>query len=517
MKNILKTILLVGVTAVTVASCDLDLRPKSAIVFDEDKPFFTSVTDIESFRNGVLASYRAVQYGSFTQSTEVMCDGFNALISYGNNYGSIHRTDATFTTSDSYAESMWANHYSVIKNYNIAMEQADHIIDPDSEFYNEELAPYAEWLKGTAQFCRASSYLMLARHFGPDYDPDTAEEDLCVPLVLKYDQYEKPFRATMAEVYAQIDWDLSEAQKLLEGKIQPGAPRSADVTVDAIKALKARMYLDMEEYADAAKMADEVISSEAGYALSATLAEMDAEFNDDSGKEAIIQLYASKAEGIVGNTIYTQVNRDAKGKYFQPYYIPSKKLIDAYSMNDLRFRTWFSNNLYPVFANGTRYKNIYTFIKYLANWSLEPGTENAGDPETGAHAAKPLMISEMYLISAEANLLDNNLMKSRASLNALQTARGASLTSATMENIKLEWFKETVGEGLRLSCLKRWGDGFAGRPAQSAALEANIVNTGTYFDERTIDPDAHVLVWPVPSYELKLNRNLVQNPGYGAE
>lgn len=517
MKNIIKNILLVGAVAALFASCDLELRPTSAIVVDEDKPFFTSASDIESFTNGVLSSYRAVQYGSYTQSTEVMCDGFNALISYGNNYGSIHRTDATFTTSDSYAESMWANHYAVIKNYNIAIEQAEYILDPESEYYNEDLVYDAEVLKGIAQFCRASSYLILARHFGPDYDENTASEDLCVPLVLKFDVNEKPFRATVADVYSQIDWDLEEAADLLEGKVfrglpLQGSPRSEVVTIDAINALKARYYLDIDDYASAAKMADAVINSPAGYALSSSPSEMVAEFDSDSGNEPILQLYATKSEGVVGNTIYTQVSRDAKGKYFQPYYIPSQKLIDAYSQNDLRFRTWFSNNKYPIFANGARYNNIYTFIKYLGNPNLTNGSL-----ESGAHAAKPITISEMYLISAEAHCMDGNTMKARIALNELQSARGAQPTAATMENIKLEWFKETVGEGLRLSCLKRWGDGFEGRPAQTAALNANIVNTGEYFDERTIEPDDHVLLWPVPSYELKLNKNLVQNPGYGAE
>jgi len=512
MKNILKNIFLVGTVSALVASCDLELRPTSAIVFDENKPFFTNASDIESFANGVMASYRAVQYGSYTQSTEVMCDGFNALISYGNNYGSIHRTDATFTTSDSYTETMWANHYAVIKNYNIAIEQAEYILDEDSEYYNEELVPYAEYLKGIAQFCRASSYLTLARHFGPDYDENTASEDLCVPLVLKFDVNEKPSRATVADVYSQIDWDLTEAAQLLEGKVLQGTPRSVDITIDAINALQARYYLDIDDYSSAAKMADAVIASQAGYKLASSASEMDAEFNMDSGSEPIIQLFATKAEGIVANTIYTGVSRDASGKYFQPYYIPSQKLIDAYSQNDLRFRTWFSNNMYPIFANGARYKGIYTFIKYLGNPNLTNGSL-----ESGAHAAKPLMISEMYLISAEANCMEGNTMKAKTSLNALQTARGAQPTSPDMENIKLEWFKETVGEGLRLSCLKRWGEGFEGRPAQTAALNANIVNTGEYFDERVIKANAHVLVWPVPSYELKLNKNLVQNPGYGAE
>ena len=274
MKNILKNIFLVGTVSALVASCDLELRPTSAIVFDENKPFFTNASDIESFANGVMASYRAVQYGSYTQSTEVMCDGFNALISYGNNYGSIHRTDATFTTSDSYTETMWANHYAVIKNYNIAIEQAEYLLDEDSEYYNEELVPYAEYLKGIAQFCRASSYLTLARHFGPDYDENTASEDLCVPLVLKFDVNEKPSRATVADVYSQIDWDLTEAAQLLEGKVLQGTPRSADITIDAINALQARYYLDIDDYSSAAKMADAVIASQAGYKLASSASEM---------------------------------------------------------------------------------------------------------------------------------------------------------------------------------------------------------------------------------------------------
>ena len=41
--------------------------------------------------------------------------------------------------------------------------------------------------------------------------------------------------------------------------------------------------------------------------------------------------------------------------------------------------------------------------------------------------------------------------------------------------------------------------------------------TGEYYDERVMEADEHVLLWPVPSYELKLNSNLEQNDGYSAE
>lgn len=503
MKNTIKNIFLGGAIAAMLMSCDMNLIPTTAIVFEEDEPVFKSENDIMQFYNGVMASYRSVQYGVFTQSSEVMCDGFNATIGFGNNYGSIHRTDASFTTSDSYPESMWASHYSAISNYNIAIEQADLVED-------EALVPYAELLKGTALFCRASSYLTLARHFGPAYDYDTAEDELCVPLVLVYDQYEKPARNTVQEVYDQIGWDLDDAMDLLKGKVYEGEVRSLTPTLDAVKAMMARYYLDIQEYDDAAKMAVAVINSEAGYKLASSANEMNAEYLRDSGSEPIIQLFASLSEGAKGNTIFTQVSKDREGKYFQPYYIPSQKLIDAYSTGDLRFTTWFSNSMYPIFTNGARHEGIYTFIKYYDNPNLRTGSV-----ETGAHAAKPIMISEMYLIAAEAYAMDEKAFQAKTYLNELQTARKATLTDGSMKNIKNEWFKETVGEGMRLTCLKRWGDGFDGRAAQKKA--GDIVMTGEYYDERVMEADEHVLLWPVPSYELKLNSNLEQNDGYSAE
>ena len=459
MKNTIKNFFLGGAIAAMLMSCDMNLVPTTAIVFEEDEPVLKSENDIMQFYNGVMASYRSVQYGVFTQSSEVMCDGFNATIGFGNNYGSIHRTDASFTTSDSYPESMWASHYSAISNYNIAIEQADLVED-------EALVPYAELLKGTALFCRASSYLTLARHFGPAYDYDTAEDELCVPLVLVYDQYEKPARNTVQEVYDQIGWDLDDAMDLLKGKVYEGEVRSLTPTLDAVKAMMARYYLDIQEYDDAAKMAVAVINSEAGYQLASSANEMNAEYLRDSGSEPIIQLFASLSEGAKGNTVFTQVGKDREGKYFQPYYIPSQKLIDAYSTGDLRFTTWFSNSMYPIFTNGARHEGIYTFIKYYDNPNLRTGSV-----ETGAHAAKPIMISEMYLIAAEAYAMDEKAFQAKKYLNELQTARKATLTDGSMKNIKNEWFKETVGEGMRLTCLKRWGDGFDGRAAQKKAAD----------------------------------------------
>lgn len=501
MKNILKYFIVGGAAVTMLSSCDLNLLPTTSIAYEEGSELFLNENDIAAFQNGVMASYRAVQYGVYTQTTEVQCDGFNATIDYGNNYGSIHRCDQTLTPGDYDTEAMWENHYYAIKNYNIAIANADNV--------KEELKASASVLKGIALFCRASSYITLTRHFGNAYNPSTAATDLSVPLVLKYDQLEKPARATVKAVYDQIIADLEEAEALLANV--PGQVRAQLPTVDAVKALKARYYLDVQDYTNAAETAEAVIASAAGYKLASTPEEMVAEYTNDAGTEPIVQLYASISEGAKGNTVFTSVGNDDKvGKYFAPYFIPSSLLVNAYEADDLRFATWFTNSLYPVKMSGSYYEGVYVFTKYLDNPAL-----HSGSVETGAHAAKPLLISEMYLIAAEAYAKSNNAGAAQTVLNALQAARQATVTSGSLENIKKEWFRETVGEGLRLACIKRWGDGLAVRTEQPGV--DYLIMTGEYYNQRALSADSHYLNWPVPSYEIKLNSNLVQNPGYSAE
>ena len=80
MKNTIRTFI-AGVTALVVlASCNLELAPTTSVVYDDDTPLFQTEEDIQSFLYGVLASYRALCSGSFDQSSDVMCDYFNATL-----------------------------------------------------------------------------------------------------------------------------------------------------------------------------------------------------------------------------------------------------------------------------------------------------------------------------------------------------------------------------------------------------------------------------------------------------
>lgn len=498
MKRIFKSIAITVSAVAVLASCDMNLVPIDSITYEEGGQLIQTQANLTALENGILSSFRSIQMGEYVITSELMMDGFNATLDYGNNYGGIHRVTANdFTSGDYYVQDYWHYNYSAIKNYNILIAAA--------ETANEELKDNVNIVLGEALFFRAWSYLNLARHFGKAYNASSAANDLCVPLVLVYDQSEKPARATVAEVYAQIKKDLDQAATLLAGV--KGAARAEKPTIDAVNALLARYYIDLGDYSNAATYAHKVIDG-GTYALAKTAKEMEAEYVNDNGKEPIYQVYGNlSTEGTNANSLWTYYTADtAHGQVFKPYYIPTQKLIDSYEKDDLRLAAWFDNNEY-VQINGSYYQgDFYVFTKYWGNPALTSNLRN------GRQLPKPLMIGEMYLIAAEAELAAGNAAAAKADLNALQAARGASETEATVETVRNEWFRETVGEGLRMVTMKRWGLGYEGRPMQPGA--ANALNQGTDYELKVLPASDHHFCWPVPSIEMNINSNLVQNPGY---
>ena len=506
MKNIFSKILVFGAASLLLAACEMNLNPTTAIVYDENEAVIQKASDLTAFESNILANFRGTQGGFYYLLSDVMCDAFNAAEGYGNNYGPIHRTNKDFTASDQDVEAFWGNYYIVIKNYNIAINAANTI-------ENAELRNEAKIMKGEAFLFRAYTYLQLARHFGKDYDPATAATDLCVPLVTVYDQAARPSRASVQEIYDQIGKDLDSAAVLLAGV--PGAPLAQKPTIDLVKAMQARYYLDIENYTKAAELAQGLIDSGL-YPLATTKAGLEDVYVKDKGTEAIVQMYASKDESPNTLDAYTGFGSVAGvGNVFRPYFLPSKKLVDSYEASDFRGQLWLTNTtgtkLY-INAAAHGYADLYVFVKYFGN-----GQYTANGLPNGGTAIKPVKMDEIYLIAAEAYLKAGDNAKAKTALNALQTSRGATATVASEATIQDEWFKETVGDGLRMSCLKRWGVGFADRAAQPTALTNKLVVTGDYFELKKADPKTdHYFQWPVPSYEIQVNSNLEQNPGYAA-
>ena len=507
MKNMKRNIIRLFAAAASLSvliSCNLDLYPISSIAYDEDAVLIENATNLSAIENGILSSYRSLQNGDNMIVEDLMFNAFNATVDFGNNYGAVHKTDYNFTSSDYDVEDFWSSHYTAIKNYNIAIANtAEGVVGDD-------IAAAAKLVQGEAYFFRAAAYLQLVRHFAKAYS-SSASSDPGVPVVLVYDQNELPARASVAEVYAAIKADLDQAASIL-GNVA-GSAGAQKPTIDAINALYARYYLDIADYSNAAAYAHRVIDS-GKYKLASTLEDMKNVYVYDNKMESIYQCFINMSE-FTGNTVtcFTLENTDSKyTNVFRPYYLPSQTLMDQYEADDLRLGAWFDNTT-AVLLSGNYFNvpdapSFYCFVKLRGNWDLTTSTVVLN----GRNAPKPFKIAEQYLIAAEAEFKAGNANAATADLNAIQAARGASLTSATMENIQNEWFKETVGEGLRLSCLKRWGTGFNGRPCQPSA--ENVVQQGDVFLGKVFSNTDYHFQWPIPAHEMNINKNLVQNEGF---
>ena len=519
MKKFVNYIFAVVTATALLSSCDLDLFPNGSISYDENGALFTDAKELGYLENGLYSSYRSGFYGEYSIAEEVMGDGFNASADFGNNYGGVHRVDDNLNPGDYYIRDFWSNRYTAIKNYNVLITGVENLPEEYAS-----LGKDAQKVKGEAYFFRASAYLDLIRHFSAQYDATTASAaNSGVPLVLVYNQQEKPARATTQEVYDQIKADLDSAYANLSGVA--GAISSQKITVDAVNALYARYYLDIKDYTNAASKAEAVINSAAGYKLSGSVKDFQNEYLNDKGTEAVIQLYASLSENGSGtNDVYTymgsskdEVSENANGRYFnKPYFFPSQKLIDLYDDTDLRYQCWFTvngkNNLtgetIPAFIVNAYTTDVIIFTKYIGNPEL---TSSAA--LNSRQKVKPVLIGEMYLIDAEAKFRGGNLTEALTALQSLQTQRGAQPAAGITDTILYnEWMKETVGEGHRLSTIKRFGAGYTERYNQPAA--SNLIMMGANYQQKSLSATDYHLNWPIPTNDIQTNPNIIQNPGY---
>jgi len=489
MKNIFKTTL-VAAMALLIASCELDLTPSTSI---SQSDAFQSIDDAAKFDNGLAHRYRTCFYGIFSYTNEVQSEYFNASVDFGNRNGQPHRSDENFTADEYNMRDIWQYSYLLVVNINNLLENIDKL-----ELSGDEQAE-ANIYKGNAHFYRASIMHELVRRYAPMYNPSSASSDLGVPVITSIDLGLKPSRNTVAEVYTQIASDIAAAKQLLAGV--EGEAGAIKPTIDAVKALEARVALYKQDWATAASVSAELIGS-GKYALAATAEDMEAEWVNDSGAECMLQLYTDLAEtsGTQANDVF--LGYSTKIFKYAPDFIPTQTTIDWYEESDLRGQVWFKE--LPVYLSSTDY-TLKLFTKYWGNPEYETAPNRAY-----MQRPKIFRLGEMYLINAEANAMNGDAAAAKEAINALQEARGASLTEGTMDAIKAEWKKEIIGEGYIIDCYKRWNEGYSGRIPQNI----NTVQQGPSFNEKECPAGFQKFVWAIPDEERKVNDNLVQNPGW---
>ncbi|MFT3978979.1 MAG: RagB/SusD family nutrient uptake outer membrane protein [Ferruginibacter sp.] len=490
---------ILGISAVlALGSCDkkLDLYPYSSIEITQS---FKTMADAKAWDNAFYSALRGRVYGSYAIGQDVQADYLNASLDYGNRNGNPHRWGTSFLASDGLLSGVWLGYYSALKDINLCIEKLP-TIPTTTTAEADQLKRYI----GDAYLARAYYYSELVVRFADAYTPASASTDLGVPLVLTYDINAMPARATMAEVYTQIQADIDLAKANITAA---GAAGANLFNKDVITALEARVKLNKQDWQGALTAANTLVTA-ATYPLITSQATLQNMWTNDFGQETIFQVFVSRPNELSNaNSIYWGYN-PANGKY-TPDFIPTQSIINLYDNADIRKGVYFRT--LPVIVQGVDYTNIALVSKYPGNPSLYVGNTNY------AQAPKIFRVAEQYLIAAEAaaQLGGANEATALTRLNALRTARGlTALTGLTgtplMTAIQEERTRELAFEGFRLWDLKRWHLGFTrGTPQNLGPIQQ-----GANFNLLTIAADDDKFTWGIPQNDATINPNIVQNSGW---
>ncbi|MCR6504948.1 RagB/SusD family nutrient uptake outer membrane protein [Bacteroides muris (ex Fokt et al. 2023)] len=491
------------------ASCDMDKKPYGSL---DDQTAIQTLNDCKRFRNGLYSSMRSITAGSWVNSQEIQMDIFQGIIGNGNQVGTF--ANGTILSSDQTIESMWSSIYSVINSANYIIEKMEKLSGSDG--WSQEQMVELNRYNGEAHFVRAYCYYWLVDHFCETYSSVNAQAPAKgVPLVTVYyptaDRAVYPSRSTQDESYKLIAEDLDVAYTALKafesGDNVPSA-NSFYLTSNVVLALQARIALLKGDNTTALSKAEEVIGMSA-YSL-CSIDKYAAMWSTDESSEVIFRPFMSNSElgSATGGSYFLSANEESA------WYIPSYSMLEMYGENDIRFDVFFK--IYEKLTSNGTSALAYVFNKFPGNEALKTGAQ-----PNFVNMMKPFRLSEMYLVAAEAAAANNDVTKANKYLNDLRANRIAgyeneNLTgNALTQAIRDERLRELIGEGFRLSDLRRWNEGFTRDSSYpiSRDVEDFFVNAGK---ELSYQPGDYRMVWPIPATEIQSNPQLdgQQNPGY---
>lgn len=503
---------LLASVALITSSCDMNTTNFGVIDMDNA---IESKADAQKFLNGIYGNLRGCTAGGYVAYTDIQMDKFVGTIGNGNRLGQIAKAQILATNQE--ITPQYSGLYGNIGATNYFIPEAEKLLE-DPEITDEDKTEI-NYMIGCAKFARAYYYWYLLDHFCETPSAtnlDTPAKGL--QLVTVYhpsaDRSTYPGRSTIREAIKLIDDNLAEAYTAIKayenaGNMQYVGPNAAFLISYAVEALQARMALICGDNATALAKAEDVINS-GHYALTEAADYANMWINDE-GDELIFVPFGDQQEGAPT----TGVNWVTNNSKTTSDYIPTPDALVGYSNGDVRFDAFFS--VYRMTIAGIQVQ-AYAFTKYPGNPTLNTGSTNAM-----RNKPKPFRLSELYLIAAEAAAATNATAKANDYLNALCSKRiqgyqdvnlsGSNLVDAIREERALE----LIGEGFRMSDLRRWNESFV-RTCDFSLIGAPGINDivdPAYVGVR-YNQGANMFIWPIPYDEMAVNPQLEgqQNPGY---
>ena len=490
-----------GILILSFASCKKDYLETAPTDQVDNSAVFTTTSNANTSLSGIYR-YMFERYGSQNQpgvggillNSEFMGDdiGHQTANWYSNEAGSwlSHRTDNSSLVSYSYRL-----FYRIIGNANYIIDNIATVTGSDAD---------KNKIKAEALTLRAYGHYFLVQMFAKRYDA-TAKPNvqLGVPLMLSSSDSNKP-RATVEEVYAQINKDLDDAIAL---NITTRLNKS-HINVSVAKGLKARVALTMQDYPNAIKFAKDVIDA-ATFPLMSTTAYQTG-FNDaPSLSEFMWASIPAADQADTFGSFFSQIAYNANTSYMRlnPKFINSAT-YNQISSTDVRKKMWEPA---PTAVNFPTPTTAFLRSNYM---SRKFSVKVVGSPTLGD---VPLMrSSELYLILAEAYAkTSGGELNAKTTLFTLVSKRdpnaiiSANTGQALIDEILLNRRIELWGEGFRWFDLKR--------------LNLPMIRTAAFFPNfiastslGTVNVAAGDPSWQflIPRAEMEANLSLVgqQNP-----
>lgn len=477
MTNIYKTISLFAVISVLslfTTSCEGFLEaplPPDKITTDK---VFGSANTIEMAMLGIYSkASRFYGSGSIVEKIESLADNLSRNPPLALDILSNSLYDVNNSESISF---LWSGPYAAIYEANVMIET---LPVSKGKISDQSIDQYL----AQCLFLRALMHFELLRLFGD------------VPLILKSDPAVSKLsgRTPKTEVFTSIITDLKDAINKLPDSNISGMDARRCANKNVAKALLARVYLHMGDWANAETYATEVINS-GKYLLESDITKILMR----RSKEIIFSMdgiFADVPNSCWGYSLYgmPMMYQMLPAPYAWEYSgwgCLTQSAINEFEPGDKRFSTLFTYSAE---------KNVFT-LKYP--YGILDQTAANADPQDFC----VLRLAEMYLIRAEAKVRKSSpdLTGAAADLNLIRNTHGklgnttATTQAALLLALEHENRVEFMCEAHRWYDLVRTG-------RADAILSKESYKTGW---------KSHKSLLPIPAKELIINNKLVQNPGY---
>jgi hypothetical protein len=447
-------IILLGITFMTaslVFSCKkfIEVNPKDSISDEQ------TITDGNSAQTAVRGIYNQLEsngYYGYTFQTLGFFSGDNIQYT-GSQTVNQQLTNHAVISDLAALSTSWSAIYNVINRANNVLAKVPALATTPAFS-----ATLKNQLLGEAYFLRALAYFDLARTWG-------GVQIILTPTASSTDQT-KTGRSSLADTYAQVLKDLTEAENLL-----PNTTNRIRATKKTAYALHARFALYQNDWTNAELYATRIITDN-NYAL---VAPYNAFFaaNATATSESVFELYY--------NTNVT----NTQGYNWQPSTNGGVGWITP------------TNSIVTLLLNPLVGGNRSSLIQTLVTSGVTRYYGNLYYRTAGTDPAFLIRLAELYLIRAEARAQNNDLTGAAGDLNAVRARAGLSATSSQSKSdlllsIENENRIEFAFEN------HRWYD---------------LIRTGRAGTVLSIT-DNNKFLLPIPYSELLIDANLRQNPGY---